>query len=526
MLPYFCIFFLFLFGSCSRSKSEHPQSARLSLQSDPKMLDPRRARDLDSNNLIRMLFEGLTRTSKSGKAELALAERVDISNDGMRYVFHLRKSFWSNGDLLTAVDFSTSWKTILDPRFATDIAYQLYPIKNARKAKLGEVPIESVGVEALNENTLVIELDQPLPYFLELLSMPCFFPVPSRIVAQNEEWALSPETFVSNGPFLLHTWKHSDLLTFRKNDRYWESDRVKLSSIDFYIALPNTALQMYEEGKLDWAGSPLSMIPADAIRNLKNSDSLQVQPFQATYFYRINTSPYIGGKKNPLSDSTFRAQLAHAIDREGIVQHVLQGGQKAARSLVPPEMGLNRKGYFLDKEAEEPICKFDEPITISYTNDERNSAVAQAIQKNWESKLGIKVQLEAIEPKVYYQRVSKKEFQIAAGSWSADFNDPVNFLEVFKFKEGSTNNTGWEHSEYIDLLNRSAICMDEGARTELLRKAEAILMDEMPIIPIFHFALNYLKQPQLLGAFLSPLGQLDLRLAYFEPTPSKIEEKQ
>ena len=516
MFPHLCIFFLILFSSCGKSQSDRCQTAKLSITSDPRMLDPRRARDLDSITLIHMLFEGLTRTSKEGKTELALANDVEVSLDGLRYVFHLRTSFWSNEIPLTASDFATSWKTILDPKFATDIAYQLYPIKNARRAKLGEVGIEAVGVQALDDATLVVELEQPLPYFLELVSMTSFFPVPSSSVLQNENWCLSPETFVSNGPFFLHSWKHSDRVTLKKNNRYWESDAVKLSVIDFFVASPDTALQMYEEGQLDWTGSPLSTIPADAIKNLIGSHRLEISPFLATYFYRINTSPQYGGKNNPLADQNLRKALASSIDRDGIVTHVLQGGQKPAGSYVPPEMGLSPEGYLIDRQHGFSQM-LEEPITISYSNTERNAAVAQAVQKQWENALGIKVQLEAVEPKVFFQRVSKKEYQIAAGSWTADFNDPVNFLEVFKYKDGSTNNTGWENPEYIDLLNRSAISKSK-ERIELLGQAEAILMEEMPIIPVFHFALNYIKKPELSGVVLSPMGQLDLRWAYFEPS--------
>jgi oligopeptide transport system substrate-binding protein len=524
MIPYLCIFFLFLFGACSKDGSADRQSAKLSITTDPKIFDPRKARDLDSLTLLRMMFEGLTRTSQGGKTELAIADRVEISEDGKRYEFHLRKSHWSNGLPLTASDFSTSWKTILDPKFATDIAYQLYPVKNARKAKLGEVGLDAVGVQALGEHTLIVELEQPLPYFLELVSMPCFFPVPMNTVSKNGNWGSSPDGFVSNGPFSLHSWKHADQLTLKKNSRYWEAGAVKLSSIDVFIAPPDTALQMYEEGKLDWAGSPLSTIPVDAIRELKNARRLEVSPFMGTYFFRVNTSSRIGDKANPLADPANRRALASALDRNGIVGHVLQGGHTAARSLVPPEMGLKAEGYFRDQPL--PLSKaFDEPITISYSNTERNAAVAQAVQTQWEKTLGIKVQLEAVEPKVFFQRVSQKEYQIAAGSWTADFNDPVNFLEVFKYKNESTNNTGWENPDYIDLLNRSGVCRESEERKQFLLKAEEILMNEMPIIPVFHFVLNYVKNPKFSGVALSPMGQLDLRWAYFEPAVKSGERR-
>jgi len=154
-----------------------------------------------------------------------------------------------------------------------------------------------------------------------------------------------------------------------------------------------------------------------------------------------------------------------------------------------------------------------EPIVLSYESTERNARVAQAVQKQWESALGIQVKLEAIEPKIFFQRVSKKEFQMAIGSWIADFNDPINFLEVFQYKKASTNNTGWEHPKYVDLLNASTVCKDKEERRALLREAEQLLMDQMPIIPVYHFVLNYLQSDSLEGVILSPTGQIDFRWA-------------
>ncbi len=522
MIRCFFLSFLFLIASCQHAPLPSRQVPRLSLSSDPTTLDPRKARDLDSINLIRMLFEGLTRMGKAGETELALADRVDISEDGLRYTFHLRKSQWSNGDSLTASDFAASWKAILHPNFATDIAYQLYPIKNARRAKLGEIAIDAVGVSAQDDQTLIVDLESPLPYFLDLVSTPPFLPVHAKIAEQNPNWPLDPVSFAANGPFLLKSWKHSDRICLEKNPHFWEKKRVRLDGVDFFVASPDTALRMYEEDALDWTGSPLSLIPPDAVAALRQESRLQISPFLATYFYRVNTAPRIGGRKNPLSDPNMRRALSFALDREAIVSHILQGGQAAARSLVPPSMGLKTDGYFFDQKEEARLslakCEpLEEPLVISYLNNERNAAVAQAVQKQWETTLKIRTQLEAVEPKVFYARISNKEFQVAGGSWSADFNDPVNFLEVFKYKDGSTNNTAWEKSDYIDLLNRSGLCKEKSERKELLRQAEAILMEEMPIIPVYHVALNYLKRPQLEGAVLSPMGQLDLRWAYFEP---------
>ena len=511
MIRFIC-FLSLLFAACSRKDaSASKQVARISIQSEPASLDPRKARDLDGGVLLRMLFEGLMRSSK----ELAIADKVEISDDGLKYVFHLREARWSNGEPLQASDFIFAWSSILDPQFPTDIAYHLYPIKNARKAKLGEIPLCQVGICAIDSQTLLIELEQPTPYFLELLTMPPFFPVPKTVVMNNPNWAQEASSFVSNGPFQMERWDHADQLIFKKNPLYWDAAVVRLQGINLCIATSDTGLRMFEENKLDWMGSPLSTIPIDAIGSLKEFTS---SPFSATGFCRVNV--HVGD----LSKVQFRRALALSLDRSSIVKHLLRGGQTAAMSLVPSDMGLCPDGYFSDNSLDEALALLNQarretpfaPLVISYKKDERNALIAQALQTQWQERLGLTVDIESVESKVFFQRISRKEFQIAIGSWTADFNDPINFLEVFKFKDNGTNNTGWENSEYIDLLNRSELCRDLQERKEILRKAEKILMEEMPIVPIYQFALNYIKNGALTGVSLSPQGHLDLRTASFE----------
>ena len=510
--------------SCSKSSHLPSQTLRINITSEPTTLDPRKARDLNGVTLCRMLFEGLTRTSKEGITELALAERIEISEDGLEYTFHLRNAAWSNGEPVTSYDFANSWKATLSPSFPSDIAYQLYPIKNGQKIKAGEMPIGALGIETPDSQTLVVKLELPAPYFLDLCCMNAYFPVPKE--AADSQWTSDPNTFIGNGPFLLKTWQHADQIEMAKNTKYWQSDVVNLEGMLLVMVASDTEIRMFEENKLDWAGSPLSTIPVDAVKHLKQCDQLKVSALSGTHFLRVNTEETLQGKKNPLAHIGCRKALAMAVDRKGIADHILQGGQTPALSLVPKEMGLFREGYFSDQDTvgrkhlmEEGLHEMGlakesmEPIVLSFIADERNMSIAQAIQKNWETVFGIAVQLEAVEKKVYFQRIKQKNFQLAMGSWIADFNDPINFLEVFKYKTASTNNTNWENGKYIDLLDRSQLCRNQEERKELLRQAEEILMAEMPIIPIFHYAMNYLEKERVADIALSPVGGLDFRWA-------------
>ncbi len=516
-----------LLSSCGKSPTVQSHALRINISEEPTTLDPRKARNLNDITACRMLFEGLTRISKTGSIELAIADTVEISEDRLEYVFHLKEASWSNGQPVTSYDFAESWKTILDPSFPTDIAYQLYVIENGKKVKSGERPMEALGIQTPDAQTLVVRLEQPTPYFLEICSMGSFLPVPEKIAAHNPNWSFVPATFVGNGPFILKSWTHNDQLRVEKSQTYWDAKSVNLKELELIMVTSDTEIRMFEDNKLDWAGSPLSTLPVDAVASLKKDNKLKVSPLSGTYFLRTNTSELLRDKKNPMSSANFRKALALSVDRDSIATHILQGGQTAARSLVPPDMGLFGEGYFAKNADPKPLLDLAlqelsltretiEPVVITFIASDRNMSVAQAIQKQMETALGIPFQLEATESKVFFQKIKQKEFQLAVASWIADFNDPVNFLEVFKFKDGSTNNTSWENAKYIELLDQSAICGDQDERKQILRQAEEILMDQMPIIPIFHFAMNFLQRDGVEGIALSPIGQIDFRWTQME----------
>jgi oligopeptide transport system substrate-binding protein len=521
MFFWISLFSLALCSSCQKSSPPNQkQVLHVNILAEPQSLDPRKTRLLSDISVMHMLFEGLTRIGKESVAELALGDSFEVSEEGHRYVFHLREAAWSNGAPVTSHDFAYSWKKMLDPLFPSEVAYQLFPIKGAKAAKSGEGSLDQVGIETPDDQTLIVMLEQPIPYFLELLTFPSFFPVNQQLDRENPQWAEDPSTYVCNGPFVLSKWEHGEELELTRNVSYWDVKNVHLQGLDLIMVNEETELRLFRDGKLDWAGSPLSNVPTDAMKDLKERGSLQVKPFSGTYLLRVNTKD-----DSPLSDPLFRKSLALAIDREQIAEHILQGGQLPARALVPPIVGLSSNGYFQDVGAKESLSlylqkvgkKVEElpPITLLYQAGDRNHGVALAVREQI-GQLGISILLQPVERKTLYERLAKKQYQLAAGSWIADFNDPINFLEVFKYKESGTNNTGWENQKYIERLDLSNLCRDRESRMELLREAEEILMQEMPFIPIYHFALNYLEREGVRDVCLSPIGQIDFRWSHVE----------
>ncbi len=517
-------------SSSAKPKTQvEPRALRLNIGSEPQSLDPRKARQLNSVMLVHMLFDGLTRAGKEGKAELAIADQVEISSDLKTYTFHLKETFWTNGDPVLASDFAYAWKKNLSPDFPSDMAFLLYVIKHAKQAKEGNVSLDDVGIHVIDDKTLVVELENPTPYFLELVGSASFFPVSQKVDERNPNWAFEAATHVGNGPFRIANWKHQDQIEMRKNQAYWDADQVVLGAMKLQMLSEETEFKMFEKKELDWAGSPLSVLPLDALKFLKESQQLKMRRGLGTYFIRMNTEFL------PLRNAKMRKAFALAINRKEIVDHITQGNQIPATGLVPLSLGLQKQPYFLDGDVETAKQLFKEAlsafhlkkeqlpeITYLYRMSERNHLIAQMIQQQWFDAFGIRVKLEGIEAKVLFSRISKQDFHFAFGDWSADFADPINFLEVFKYKQGGSNNTHWENSRYAELLTLSAQTGDPLKRFELLAQSEQILIDEMPIIPILYSNMLYLTQPNLKGVVLSSMGGIDFKWAFFEEKQDKI----
>jgi oligopeptide transport system substrate-binding protein len=503
--------------------SSGPKVLKLNLHSEPPTADPGLAEDSTSGAITRATFDGLTRLGADGKYHESVAEKIDVSEDGLTYTFHLRDSKWSNGDPVTAHDFEYAWKRVLDPKTAANYAYQLYYLKNAEKYNKGEIKDASqVGVKALDDKTLQVTLENPTPYFLELTAFYTYFPVNKKVVESNPNWATEAKTHVGNGPFKMESWEHKSKLVLVKNENYWDKDAVKLDRIEFsMVEDENTELSMFDNGELDWAGAPLSQLPTDAIPALKDSGKLITEPIAGTYWYKFNT------EKPPFNNVKIRKAFAYAINRQAIIDNVTQTNQQPAMGAVPPSMALKPDGYFKDNDVETAkkllaegmkelgISKLP-PITLSYNTSEAHKKIAEAIQDQWKKALGVEVKLENKEWKVYIEDLHQGKFQIGRMGWLGDFNDPINFLELFKDKDGGNNDTRWENPKFKELLNKSALEKDPEKRKAILAEAEAIFMDEMPVAPIYFYTQSYVKKDNVKGVILGALGDVDWKWATIE----------
>ncbi len=512
---------------CQKKNSSIPsvQTLRLNIRSEPVSLDPRLASDVTSSNITKLCFEGLMRLDKEGKAVPAVVERYESSEDKRSYRFYLKESSWSDGQKVTAEDFAYSWKSILDPRFACPFSSDLYVIKNGRAVKESSAPMESLGIKVLDTLVLEIELEYPTPYFLKLLATRSFLPIPSHVARKFPNWARDAgNNYICNGPFLLSEWKHHNQLLLTKNPTYWNATTVKLEHLKMPIVEDeNTELSMFNNGELDWAGFPFSSLPVDAMEFLKDNKLSHFFPIAGTYFYIFNTQRY------PLNNVNLRKALTLAINRKEIVENITKGHQLPALALVPPELMPREQSYFEDgdilearslfaqalKELGTSIENFPE-ISLTYNTLQAHHQIAQAIQQQWHRAFGIRVRLENKEWKVYLDEVHKGNFYIARMGAIASIDDPLAFLENYCYDDRLMNYAGWNNTQFRKVIFNAMRQSDPLIRMAELKEAEGIIMEDMPIAPIYFYSGSYLKKPYVKDVRLTAWSEFDCSSAYIE----------
>lgn len=514
IITFFAALFL-----CSCEPAAQTGFLRMNIKGEPPTLDPRKGGDALSSTLHFLLFEGLTRLNTNGTVTPAQAESILISEDQKRYTFHLRESFWSDGAPLTASDFESAWKKILSPDFPAPNAHLLYPIKNAEKIKQGKLPLDQLGVHSINARTLSVELEHPTPYFLDLLSFCLFFPIKEKLDTTCPHWAREASSFVSNGPFILQKWQHDSEIKLVKNPYYWKAKEIAIPGIQFsMIAHDMTILHLYEQGKLDLIDMWTSPIPIEAQIELVKKNQMQMRPIAGTTLCVFNTLQF------PFNNKHIRRAFALAIDRASIVDHITQLQELPALQLIPPSLKKGDKApLFQDNDQQKALEELSlglkelgieksdlNQLTYSYCSSERNYKIALVLQEKWHHVLGIKVNLQTYDLKMHMDNLAKRNFQFSQSQWFAQYHDPMSFLERFKNRDNIKNYAAWENQEFNTLLSLSQKELSPDHRFALLKQAEELLIEEMPVTPIYHWNSAVLSQPYLSNVFLYPTGSSDL----------------
>lgn len=504
-------------SSCSKNKktvvSEGTKNQILHYGNGTEVsdLDPHIVTGVPEHHILTALFEGLvSRHPETLDPTPGMAESWEISKDGKHYTFHIRKDAkWSNGDELNANDFVYSWKRLLSPALASEYSYMLHYLKNAKAYNDGKLKdFSKVGVKATDKYTLKVELENPTPFFLSLLAHYSAFPVHQatvekfgKIDTRGTKWT-RPENMVSNGPFVLKKWELNKIVTVEKNPTYWDAKTVKLNGIYFYpIENAQTEERAFRGGELHVTSS----VPTEKIKVYHDEDAnlLRIDPYLGTYYYRINVKR--------IKDKRVRKALALALDRKIIVENITKGGQIPAFNFTPPNTAGFTATATLEHDQEKAIAEAKKllaeaghpngdglpPVKILYNTSESHQKIAVGIQQMWK-KIGIKVELENQEWKVYLKTQRLLDYDVSRAGWIGDYPDPNTFLDMW-VTDGGNNQTGFSNKQYDALLTKAQATVDKTERYKIFQKLEEILNEEMPLVPIYTYTRVYLKSPDLRG---------------------------
>ncbi|MED4779395.1 peptide ABC transporter substrate-binding protein [Brevibacillus choshinensis] len=542
-IRYTLLLFLLILTACSQSTNSPQQlpnspnnstpptqntnqTLTINAKTEPPSLNPALIDNQSAGDIANQLFEGLVRVDKNGEIVPGVAEKWDISDDKTVYTFHLRQDAkWSNGEPITADDFVYSWEKSLRPDTGAPLADNLSFIKNGSKYLAGEIKDpNSLGIKAIDPQTLQVTLERPTPFFLRLTSFFSVLPINKKVDESNPNWSGEAASFVSNGPFMMKEWKHDQEIVMVPNPQYWAKDAVKLQSIVWKMVNDqNTEYQMYQTGELDIAFPPTS-----ATANLLAEGKAKTVPVARTAYVRYNH------KDSLFANQKIRKAFAAAIDRKMLVDKVVQGGQTPATALIPEGLssgngefrslaGNDQFASYSIEEAkkllEEGLQELNQAslpkVTFLTDNNDLRSKISQALQEMWKRNLGVEVEIKSMERKVFVESVKAGEYQFALYSTGADYDDSYNLFGQFTTGDGY-NYSKYSNPDYDNYVKSAFMETDPAKRAQQMIEAEKVLMNDMAINPLYYDKLVILENERVKNVYRFAVSALELREAFVE----------
>ena len=464
------------------------------LPTDPESLDQHKARSTQSAEVLRDLGEGLVGHSPTGELVPGVAERWEVSADGLTYTFHLRDNAkWSNGDAVTAAHFVAGMQRLVDPATAAFYAEFLADVSEA---------------SAPDERTLVLTLERPTPYLLNLLTHPATFPVHPPTIAEHGDDFARPGRLVSNGPYRLEARVPGSIIALRRNEHYWNDAATAIDAVNYHVVVQDTAeLNRYRAGELHVT----STVPTENFAQVRETygDQLHIAQYLGVYYYGLNLNkpPFRGNR--PL-----RQALSMAIDREFLANQVIGRGEVPAYSWVPPAVNDYEPPVMsfasFDRDERETMARRlykeagygpDNPLRVElrYNTSDAHKKVAVAVQSMWKGVLGVETTLVNEEHKVLLANMREAEItQVFRSSWIGDYNDAHTFLSVLRGGAPS-NMPRYASDQFDDLLNRAATQPDLERRRLHLEEAERVMLADHPVIPLYFYVSKHLVSPRVSG---------------------------
>ncbi|KEK22984.1 peptide ABC transporter substrate-binding protein [Bacillus gaemokensis] len=505
-------------SSSEKKKTASKQVLNIVESGEISTLDSSIASDGFSYGALNNVMEGLYMPGPDDKPVPAAAESYKLSGDGKTYTFKLHDSKWSNGDPVTAHDFEYAWKRAVSPETASEYAHIMFDIKNAEKINKKELPIDSFGVKALDDKTLEIQLEHPVPYFLGLMGFATFYPQNQKVVeAQGKNYGLEAANVVYNGPFVLSEWKHDASYKMKKNPNYWDNKNVKLNEINVNIVKDtSTAVNLFEGKQVDRI-----IINSEFVDKYQKDSSLKKKSRPSVSFFRFN-------QKNPLlANKNARKAISLAFDKKGVANTILNNGSTPANALIPKGFvkGPDNKDFRstsnlnvetnikeakkLWETAKKETNMQNVSLSILTTDESNDKKISEYLKGELEKNLpGLKITLSPLPVKAFLDHEGNGDFEISLSSWGADYPDPMTFLDMF-VTDGSFNRMNYSNKKYDEFIQNagSSLLNDLSARWKAFQDAEKILVeDDAAIAPIFQSGLVYLERPTVKDVVVRPFA--------------------
>ncbi|HDR7761401.1 peptide ABC transporter substrate-binding protein [Bacillus cereus] len=498
-------------------KNETKQSINLPYIAEIPTMDVTKATDSESMNVMRNVFEGLYTLGENNKLIPGVAQSYEVSEDKKTYTFHLRESKWSNGTPVTAADFVFSWKRAVNPNTAAEYAFLFFDIKNAKRINSKELPIDQLGVKAIDDNTLEVQLEQPIPYFIDLTTFATFLPINEKYFeSQGKHYGLEANQLVYNGAFTLDNWKHEQGFQLKKNSNYWDAKTVKLDEINFDIVKDkSTEINLYESGQIDRVG-----LTGEFVDKYRNSPDFKERPEVTMQFLRMNQ------KNEVLKNKHVRLAISQAMNKKAFVDTLLNNGSLPANGFIPSDFAKGSDGKDFRKEngalvkddvkaanenwkkARQELGK--EQVTLELLTSDNAIAKKNAeylkgeLEKNLE---GLTVQVKPQPRKQQIQLLLNSDYDLGVDVWAPDIPDPITFLDLFT-TDSTYNFDKYSNKAYDELIHqvKTDLAGNEKARWETMKRAEKMLLEDGAVAPFYQSGRSYLQRSSINGIVTNDFG--------------------
>ena len=522
MKKIFLILTLLVFALSCGKKSGSGSTFTLNIVTEPSSIDPQITTDIPGGTVDELILEGLLRKDKTGKSVAGIAQKWEKSKDGLVWTFHLRDGVkWSNGDPVTANDFKAGWIRGLNPDTAGSNASMLFVIKNGEKYNAKKVSENEVGIKVIDDKTLQVTLESPTPYFDDLVTFKSFMPLNQKFYNEaKDKYFTEAKYTISNGPYTLEKWTHDSELKFKKNPNYWDAGNVKIDNVKLKIIATDSAVNAFKNKEVD-----VTAVTFEQAKEFAGKPELVKANDGGIYYLLFNT------KENVFKNAKVRRAITMAINKEELVNKVLEGSEKLTKTFTPSGIGLNgvSKNFAAEVATDQPKFNVAEAkkllaeglkeeglselprFEILFNDTGSRKAIAEYIQESLRNNLGANVELDKVSGKERIERTKKRDYQISLQNWTGDFLDPITYLDLFD--STNANNRGdFKNVKYDELAKIVKSSADPKVRVPAMIQMEKLISEEQPVTILFQKQKLYLVNPKVKNLeFVSIGGEFFIR---------------